>query len=77
MKGYSNGADLFYSLKKRLSWAAFALLIGVLIAGFWNYKVVDGFGREFITAELIGNSTELAQHFSIKGLTKYKYRGVF
>ncbi|UFJ41466.1 hypothetical protein LOK74_02705 [Brevibacillus humidisoli] len=49
-----------YPIRKRLRWAFFALLLGVLVAGFWNYHLVDGFGREIVAGKLIGDTQALA-----------------
>jgi len=58
---------LHYNLKQRVAWAVAAVIVGVLIAGFWNYKAVDGFGRELIAGQIIGNTTELASNFGDRG----------
>ncbi|SRR5712691_3920721 len=57
-----------YALTRRIAWAASSIGLGVLIAGFWNYKLVDGFGREVVTANTIGNSHQLATSFASNGV---------
>lgn len=44
----------------RLSlYVAGAIVLGVLIAGFWNYHLVDGFGKDVIAGTTIGETSEL------------------
>ncbi len=40
--------------RNRMRWAILAVIVGVLIAGFWNYKLVDGLGRDLLANPLIG-----------------------
>jgi cytochrome c biogenesis protein CcdA len=47
--------------------AASAALGGVIVAGFWNYKLVDGFGRGVVAANTIGNPDTLASSFASNG----------
>ena len=47
--------------------AAAAALGGVVVAGFWNYKLVDGFGRGVVAANTIGNPDTLASSFTSNG----------
>jgi len=44
--------------RNRAAWAIAAVVVGVLIAGFWNYKLVDGLGRDLIASPLIGEEGE-------------------
>ncbi|MDG0059143.1 hypothetical protein [Priestia sp. P5] len=55
-----------YGLRYRLILTFLALVIGIIIAGFWNYKVVDGFGHH-IADRTIGNTNNLASTFSENG----------
>lgn len=48
-------------------WAILSVLAGILIAGFWNYHLVDGFGRNIVSGQTIGDSAELAQSFDENG----------
>ena len=57
-----------YSLPKRLTILLLASAVGVLVAGFWNFRLVDGFGREVIAARTIGDSTELGGTFASNGV---------
>ncbi len=57
-----------YPLARRLRWTTLAVVVGVAVAGFWNYKVVDGFGRELVAGSTIGNTQALAGAFGQKGL---------
>lgn len=44
-----------------------AVVLGVLIAGFWNYHLVDGFGKDVIAGATIGETSELAGSYSSHG----------
>lgn len=44
-----------------------AATLGVLIAGFWNYHLVDGFGKDVIAGGMIGDTAELAGSYSSHG----------
>lgn len=44
-----------YAFNKRLMWVFVAIAIGILIAGFWNYKLIDGIGRDWIAEPLMGD----------------------
>jgi len=57
-----------YPIAARGLYALAAVLGGVLIAGFWNYKLVDGFGRGFVAANTIGNPDTLAKTFASNGM---------
>lgn len=39
-----------------------AVLVGVLVAGFWNYHLVDGFGREVVAGTALGDTGHLAEN---------------
>jgi len=46
----------------------FAVIItGIIIAGFWNFHLVDGFGRDFIAGRTIGDTGALAGAFGERG----------
>jgi hypothetical protein len=50
--------------RSRLLLLAFvAALVGVDIAGFWNYHLVDGFGQEVVAGQTIGNTAQLAEGY--------------
>ena len=44
-----------------------AVLLGVLVAGFWNPRLVDGFGRDVVAARTIGDPQALAATFVQNG----------
>lgn len=44
-----------------------AALAGVVIAGFWNYHLVDGFGQEVVAGGTIGDTSTLAQGYDTYG----------
>ena len=56
---YGDGRLAFY--------AAVSVLVGVAIAGFWNFQLVDGWGRELIAGRTIGDSAELAGGYADRG----------
>lgn len=56
-----------YSFKRRLAYTSIAILAAVLIAGFWNYHLVDGFGKEVVAGNTIGDTSQLANDFGTKG----------
>lgn len=56
-----------YKLSKRLLWGIGFIFIGIIIAGFWNYHLVDGFGRDIIAGKTIGDTTALAGTYGEKG----------
>lgn len=56
-----------YEKKKRLIYGFAVIALGILIAGFWNYHLVDGFGRDFIAGRTIGDTGALAGSFGEKG----------
>lgn len=56
-----------YDRPRLLLYTAGAVVLGVLIAGFWNYHLVDGFGKEIIAKGTIGDTAELAGSYSAHG----------
>ncbi len=56
-----------YDRTRLLFYAAGAVVLGILIAGFWNYHLVDGFGKEIIAGGTIGDTAELAGSYSSHG----------
>lgn len=56
-----------YNTKKRLFLGFTVIVTGVAIAGFWNYHLVDGFGRDFIAGRTIGDTGVLAGTFGERG----------
>lgn len=48
-----------YALRSRVLYALAAMTGAVLLAGFWNVRLVDGFGRDVVAAGIIGNSGQL------------------
>lgn len=55
--------------KRLLAYTLGAVVVGVLIAGFWNYHLVDGFGKDIIAEGTIGDTAELAGSYSSHGST--------
>jgi hypothetical protein len=56
-----------YRLRTRLLLLLAAIAVGTLIAGFWNFKLVDGFGRNVVAANTVGNPDGLSGAFAEKG----------
>ncbi|MDX1562654.1 MAG: sulfite exporter TauE/SafE family protein [Gammaproteobacteria bacterium] len=56
-----------YSTQRRAVYAFFAIAIAVLIAGFWNFRVVDEFGADFVAGSTIGDTSALAGDFALRG----------
>jgi hypothetical protein len=56
-----------YDATRLFLYIAGAIVLGVLIAGFWNYHLVDGFGKDVIAGATIGNTAELAGGYSSHG----------
>lgn len=56
-----------YGMGRLILYALAALGGGVLVAGFWNYHLVDGFGRDFVAGGLIGQTEGLAGAFGDRG----------
>ena len=56
-----------YQTKKRLLMGFGIVAIGILIAGFWNFHLVDGFGRDFIAGRTIGDTGALSGAFGERG----------
>jgi sulfite exporter TauE/SafE len=46
---------------------AAAVCIGLLVAGFWNPRLVDGFGRNVVTGRTLGDSSTLGGSFAQNG----------
>jgi sulfite exporter TauE/SafE len=44
-----------------------AMTAGLVAAGFWNYQLVDGFGREVVAAQTIGDPSGLSGSFAQNG----------
>ncbi len=49
-----------YATSRRVLYALAVIIGAVFIAGFWNYHLVDGFGRDVVAGKMIGDTSELA-----------------
>jgi cytochrome c biogenesis protein CcdA len=56
-----------YPLSRRLTYLAAAAAAGVIVAGFWNFRVVDGFGADIVAAGTIGDYRGRAAEFTTLG----------
>lgn len=56
-----------YQTKKRLLMGFAVIATGIVVAGFWNFHLVDGFGRDFIAGRTIGDTSALAGTFGERG----------
>lgn len=57
-----------YGSRQLAAFAFAAMAAAVLIAGFWNYHLVDGFGRDVIAGPVIGDASDLAGSFHERGI---------
>lgn len=53
-----------YNETRLFLYVAGAIVLGVLIAGFWNYHLVDGFGKDVIAGATIGEASEIGGYSS-------------
>ncbi|MEX0779922.1 MAG: sulfite exporter TauE/SafE family protein [Balneolales bacterium] len=56
-----------YGQYRRLFYGMLIMTLGIMIAGFWNYHLVDGFGRDVIAGNTIGDTGALAGTFGERG----------
>lgn len=56
-----------YDTTRLVLYATGAVVLGVLIAGFWNYHLVDGFGKDVIAGSTIGDTANLAGSYGSHG----------
>jgi len=56
-----------YPVKRRLVYVLVMIILAVLVAGFWHRGLVDGFGRNIVAGETIGNTNELAGQYDSHG----------
>jgi cytochrome c biogenesis protein CcdA len=56
-----------YPYRKRLLYTLSAIVAAIIIAGFWNYHLVDGFGQDVIAGNTIGSTAELSDDYETKG----------
>jgi len=56
-----------YSTKRRVGYTLGAILFAVLVAGFWNYHLVDGFGSDIVAGGTIGDTGQLAGQYETRG----------
>lgn len=56
-----------YGTSRRVLYALLACGLAVLVAGFWNYHLVDGFGRDVVAGRTIGDTGGLAGAFPEMG----------
>ena len=66
--GETEFSGLFPNHRSRLLWALGAIVLGVLIAGFWNYHWVDGFGKDFVAGQTIGDTERLSSSYDQQGI---------
>lgn len=51
----------------RVAYFALAVAFGIVVAGFWNYQLVDGFGRDVVAANTIGEYSGRAGEYPTRG----------
>jgi cytochrome c biogenesis protein CcdA len=59
--------DTLYPPSRRIFYLLIAVAIGITIAGFWNFRVVDGFGADIVAANTIGDYRGKAGQFASLG----------
>ena len=64
---FGESLDERYSTGRRLSYLLSAVAAGVVIAGFWNFRLVDEFGSQVVAAHTIGDYRGLAGQFTALG----------
>jgi cytochrome c biogenesis protein CcdA len=57
-----------YTWPARAGYMTLAVLAGLLVAGFWNASLADGFGREVVAGHTIGDSAALSGSFAQHGI---------
>ena len=69
--GLSTDVDLAatYPVARRVGYLIAAAAVGVLVAGFWNFRVVDGFGADIVAANTIGSYEGKSAEFATLGAT--------
>lgn len=63
----SAGVAAAYTRARRVGCLLLAAAVGVIIAGFWNFRVVDGFGADIVAANTIGDYRGKAGEFATLG----------
>jgi hypothetical protein len=56
-----------YSARQRVGYLVAATILGVVVAGFWNFRLVDGFGSEVVASNIIGGYQGKAAAFETLG----------
>src|SRR5215212_9746168 len=56
-----------YPASHRVVYLLIAAAVGITIAGFWNFRVVDGFGADIVAANTIGDYRGKAGEFAALG----------
>ena len=62
----SDRVDAF-AVSRRAMYLISAMALGVIVAGFWNFRVVDGFGSDVVAANTIGTYQGKAAEFATLG----------
>jgi hypothetical protein len=65
-----------YTVRQRGLLMLFAIGLGIAVAGFWNASAVDGFGRNVVAHNTIGDTQALAGSFTPSG-SAYGFGFVF
>lgn len=56
-----------YPWQRRVGYLLIAAAAGVIVAGFWNFRVVDGFGADIVAANTIGDYRGKVEEFATLG----------
>lgn len=63
----TGGLCAVYTPWQRIGFAVAAVAVAVVIAGFWNFRLADGFGRDVVAARTVGDPSQLAATFEQRG----------
>jgi sulfite exporter TauE/SafE len=56
-----------YTVRERVTYATAAAITALLLAGFWNARLIDGFGRDIVAGGTLGDPDTLSTTFAING----------
>jgi sulfite exporter TauE/SafE len=51
-----------------VNFVVLAASLGVALAGFWNYRIADGFGHDLVAGRIIGDTSRVAVSSDVHGL---------
>jgi hypothetical protein len=57
-----------YGGRRLVVYALASIAAAVILAGFWNYHLVDGFGRDLVAAPAVGDTSGLGGAYAERGM---------